>query len=255
MKAKINTNLFPILYVGMYSSNLDPDNLFHPSAIDSDFEEGSSNYDSEYFDLNFKNDLYVKAVRDLAEEVLDGSHTSEDGITISIVAGEIYSPKFYNFATDQLELEVEYNKNQILKFAKETQLEFDDFLSEHYTSYDGFHSHTANNYEDWLSDFKDDQVQSIGAVLRFIYEEYSRDLQEQFETLCYESLYYWDFVDTKELDLEVKQVIDFVQANYQNFDFSTLDSLELEHLTSYKAQAIAKDTIKDIEANTLELAL
>lgn len=255
MKAQINTNLFPILYVGMYSSNLDPDNLFHSSTIDSDFEEGSSNYDSEYFIDNFKNDLYVKAVRNLAEDVLDGSHTSDSDITISINTGEIYSPKAYNFATDQLEFEVEYDKDQILEFTSENRSEFNKFLSDHYTSYDGFHSYTANNYEDWLSDFEDNQVQSIGAVLRFIYLDNAVDLQDQFETLCYESLYYWDFVDTTELDLEVQQVTDFVQANYQDFDFSTLDSLDLEHLNSSRVEAIAKDTIKDIEANTLELSL
>ena len=74
MKSHLNTNLFPIISVAMYDSFLSPDNLFHSSQIDNDKEDGYINFDSEYFDDNFNNDLYVEAVQSCADYFLSGSH-------------------------------------------------------------------------------------------------------------------------------------------------------------------------------------
>ena len=147
MKAQINTNLFPIISVGMYNSFLSPENLFNSSQIDEDKEQGYIFYDSEYFDDNFNYDLYQKAIQERADYFLTGLHEA-NGIEIEIKTGEIYSPKYYNFATDQLELNVKFSKTKVRKFAKDNREEFNTFLKKHFSSYDGFHSHTANNFDE-----------------------------------------------------------------------------------------------------------
>lgn len=254
MKAKINTNLFPIISVSMYNTTLDPNSIFDAYQINEDKAEGYINYDSEYFEDNFQNDLYVKAIEDSADYFLTGSHEC-DGIEIEIKTGKIYSPKFYNFATDQLELEVSFNKTKVRKFAKDNREAFDDFLSEHFTSRDGFHSHTANNYENWIEDFKEDNAQSIGAVLTFIFLDELEDFKQNFYEYCFSNLYYCEFVDTTNIDLEQKIIEDYVCNNYHNLVLDALYELEFEYLDKDTIQSIASRKCKDIESHTLELEL
>lgn len=254
MKAQINTNLFPIISVGMYCSNLSPENIFPNSQIDQDREEGHINYDSEYFDDNFQNDLYVKAIQDKADYYLSGTHEIE-GIKIDIQTGEIYSPRAYNFSTDQLDLEVTYNKSQVKQYAKNNQEEFGEFLKNNYSSYDGFYSHTANNYEDWKEDFKADNPQSIGAILTYLFLEEMDYFHDGFYDFCNSELFYNEFVDTTPIDEEQQRVENYVKNNYQDFHMEYLDTLELEYLDEETVKNIAQSVIRNIDDHTLELEL
>jgi len=254
MKAKINTNLFPIISVGMYNSFLAPENLFHSSQIDEDKEEGHIYYDSEYFDDNFNYDLYKEAVQQSADYFLSGSHEA-NGIEIEIKTGEIYSPRAYNFATDNLDLEVKFSKTKVRKFAKDNSDEFNSFLKKHFTSYDGFHSNTANNFTEWLEDFNNDSVQSIGAVLTFIFLDELDDFDYGFKEYCHSELFYSEFTDTTLIDTEQKIVEDYVCQTYQDFDLQSLEALELEYLDSEAVIKIALLKIAEIESQTLELDL
>jgi hypothetical protein len=258
MKSHLNTNLFPIISVAMYESFLSPDNFFNSSQIDEDKQEGYINFDSEYFDDNFQNDFYVEAVQTCADYFLSGFYQA-NGIEIEIKTGQIYSPKYYNYATDQIDLEVKFNKTKVLKYAKDHQGELDYFLNKHFTSYEGFNSHTANNYQDWLQDFKDNNVQSIGAVLTFIFEDDLYEFREGFYEYCHSNLYYTQFVDTTSIDAEQKIIEDYVCNNYQDvFLNSFLDDLyefDFEHFDKDDILAVAVQKIKDIDSHTLELEL
>ena len=254
MKAHLNTNLFPIISVGMYNSFLAPESIFNSQQINEDKEEGHINYDSEYFDDNFQNDLYEKAIQDRADYFLTGRHEA-NGIEIEIKTGEIYSPSAYNFATDQLDLEVTFNKTLVKQYAKNNQEEFDDFLREHFTSYDGFHSYTANNYEEWKEDFKNNTSQSIGAILTFIFLDELDYFRDSFYEDCNSELYYWEFVDTTKVDAEQKMVENYVCNNYQDFHFNSLEHLDLEYLDLDAVIKIALDKFNEIESQTLELEL
>lgn len=258
MKAQINTNVFPIISVGMYHTPLSPDSIFNGSQIDDDRLEGYINYGSDYFDDNFQNDLYVKAIEERADYFLTGSHEA-NGIEIEIKTGEIYSPKYYNFATDNMDLEVTFNKTKVLKYAKDHRGELDYFLNKHFTSYDGFHSHTPNNFDDWAKDFKDNTAQSIGAVLTFIFLDELDDFKDGFYQACHSELYYWDFVDTTSIDLEQKIIEDYVCNHYQEIFVNTfldeLYELEFEHFDKDDILAVALRKCAEIESHTLELEL
>lgn len=258
MKAQINTNLFPIISVGMYESTLAPSNIFDSNEIDSDKQEGYINYDSEYFYNNFQNGLYIKAIQKRADYFLSGTHES-NGIEITIKTGEIYSPKYYNFATYQLELEVIFNKTKVPQFVKSNQDDFDSFLNKHFTSYDGFHSYTPNNYDDWLNDFKDNTPQSIGAVLTYIFIDEIDDFKDGFYDLCYSELFYSEFVDSTPIDLEQKIIDDYVCQNYKDIFINTfldpLYEMGLEHFDKDSILEVALRKCNEIESHTLELEL
>ena len=201
MKKKINTNLFPIIHFGMYGSILSPDNMFDDYQINEEFKNGDIPYNADYFNDNFEYPKYVKEIQHQASLFLDGKREA-NGISIGITAGEIYSPKYYNFETDQIDLEVEYNTEEVLKYARENMVEFDTFLKENYSSYDGFSSSTANNYSEWVEDFAEENDQSIGAVLTFIFKDELEEYQQDFIQQCYENLFFSEFCDESNLEEE-----------------------------------------------------
>jgi hypothetical protein len=237
MKAKINTDLFPIIDVGMYNSVLDPDSMF--SDVLYDMED--MYVDPEYFWDNFSMQDYVKEVERQAQVFFKGEVYEVEGMKFKIKAGEIYSPKYYNFATDQIDLTVEFNKRHVLKFAKDNQEWFEIFLKNNYTSYDGFISHTANNYPEWLEDFKDNNSQAIGAVLTYIFTIGGEieDIKEDFYEQCQSNIYSSEFCNWEPYDEEVKVIEKYIQENYMIIDLDNFAiDYEFEHITDVKAKAL-----------------
>lgn len=258
MKILLNSNLFPIISVAMYDTILDSNSIFDSYTIDEDKSEGSINYDSDYFNSNFDNSLYVSKIQSLASEFLNGSHTFK-GIELNIKCGQIYSPKFYNFSNDEIDLTVKFNKVKVLKFAKENKYQFNTFLKENYSSYDGFSSSTANNFIEWLQDFKDNNVQSIGAIITYICKEEIESLQSEFLESCFENLYYNDFIDTTLLDIEIDFVKKHVQQNYLNDKVLRVNHIksmfEFEVLNESDIINVINDVKNEIESHTLTLNL
>jgi len=193
MKTLLNSNLFPIINVGMYNSEISPEFIFDDYTIDEDFKNGDSPYNAEEFWEKFDNSLYVKEIQRRADEFLSGA-IEANGIRIGIKTGEIYSPKCYNFGTDEIDLTVTFNKNKVRKFAKDNQEDFDKFLRKSYSSYDGFSSLTANNYEDWLVGFNEEDDREVGAVLTYIFKDELEEYREDFKASCQEEMYYSDFI-------------------------------------------------------------
>lgn len=257
MKANLNSNLFPIINVGMYSSGISPENIFDDYMINDDHKEGYIKFNSEYYWDNFQNDKFVKDIEKLAGEYLNGTLSNDNGVEIKLKCGEIYSPRAYNFATDNIDIEVNYNKVKVLKFAKDNRDEFNTFLRDNFSSYDGFYSHTSNNYNDWLIDFKDNNVQSIGAILTYIFKQECEDNHYGFYEFVFENVYYSNYVDYAQISSEIEMVENFVKDNYLTIDTLDVDweQFDFEVLTSESAKTIMFETIATIENNTLTLNL
>ena len=254
MKILINSNLFPIISVGMYSSSLDPDIIFDAYCIEQDFEDHYINYDSEYFNDNFMMPEYELAIQNLAKEFFDDTLLEVENVKIDVKAGTIYSPKYYNFATDNIDLTVKFNKTKVKNYAKKYTKEFSVFLKENYTSYDGFMSFTANNYDQWLKDFNDNEDQSIGAVLSFIFKDEIKDTQQFFIEYCYENLFSGEFVNTESIDEEVEVIENYVNDKYSDLDIDNISKIyDFEYLEHNKIKKIALIQMQKIENQTLNL--
>lgn len=192
MKANLNTNLFPIISVGMYYSCISPENIFDSYYIDEDFENGFSEFTAEHFWDNFDFDKYKSKIQELAKDFLKYEIEDEKGNSITIEAGEIYSPKYYNFDTDNIELNVDFDKYKLLIFAQSEKENFNTFLKENYSSYDGFHSFTANNFKDWENEYLNDENTAVGALLTYIFKD--TDYQESFNLYVFENMdFYTEF--------------------------------------------------------------
>ena len=256
MKVTLNTNVFPIIRVGMYNTNISPDEIFDDYNLIEDKENGYIHFTPEYFWDNFKNDLYVKRISELAGDYLNGKHEF-NGVEITIKCKHIFSPREYNFATDELVLDITYNKRKLLKFAKDEREDFNTFLHKNYTSYDGFMSFTANNYDEWLEDFKINEFRSIGAILSYTFEGWEHEYENTFDWYVREQMGYdySEFVDSEDYEAEVVILETYVKDNYKdiNVDSIDYDSFEFEILDIDSCKKIVNEVVEKIESHTLPL--
>ena len=256
MKVTLNSNLFPIIRVGMYNSNISSDEIFDDHTIVDDKENGYIHYDVDYFWSNFQNDKYKKRIQELSSEFLDGKIDNDEGIEITIKCKEIYSPKEYNFGTDEIVMDVTYSKMKILQVVKKDYENFDKFLKDNYTSYDGFMSFTSNNFDDWLVDFEENNDRSVGAVLSYLFQERITENRYEFENFVVENIgYYSDYIDSTDYENEVVLLKKYVKDNYleltiDNIDF---DQFGFEVLDNESCVSIFKEVVNEIESNTMSM--
>lgn len=57
----------------------------------------------------------------------------------------LYQPKYYNYETDSIEMQVDFNARQLEKYCfKDNFFKFSEYLKNNFTSYDGFMSFVPN---------------------------------------------------------------------------------------------------------------
>lgn len=255
MQVKLNTNLFPIISVAMYGTYLEPDSMFDNYMIETDREDGYINFTAEYFWDNFQNDKYIQKIQELAQSFINGKHKVGD-VLIVIEAGEIYSPKFYNYSNDEIDLKITFNEINLLKEVQKDIDTFDSFLRERYSSRDGFNSFTSNNYNDWLDDYMRGEDTAYGSVLTYLFKDELDEYRESFTTFVYDShLDYRDFVEYEVHDKEVDVLKAYVKENYNTIDLDTIDyeSFEFESLEENDIKKILKELVFEIDNYTLSL--
>ena len=151
MKLRLNTSICPIVDVGMYGSFLDPQHIFEFDEYEiyrcDTLTEEEKEYCSNSIYMNFDTAAYKQTVAIYATEVIEDLFNDIRGtIEISLCEGaSIYSPKFYNFDTDQLEFDVEISSSEIIKIIvrlgdEQFSEKFFGWARENYKSHSGFYS-------------------------------------------------------------------------------------------------------------------
>jgi hypothetical protein len=243
----------------MYGTYLDPDSMFDSYMIESDKEEGYIHFDLDYFWNNFQHNKYKDAIKDRAHTFINGKHT-ENNVWVIIKAGDIYSPQFYNFANDEIDLTVTFSKSKVLNEVNKDIPKFNGFLKERYSSRDGFNSFTSNNYDDWLEDYNNEDDTAVGAVLTYLFQETIEENHEAFiQHVCDEYMDYREFVDSEGYESEVVVLQNYIRDNYKHITIDTIESIDcdtfgLRHLDDEDdIRKILKGYYFEIENKTLEL--
>lgn len=137
------------IFEGFYESNLyNSDTLFY--IEERDREEGYIQENQEYF-INWQG-FTNEVSKQIAYNLLDV--TPNEGIIQDIEFKSLYSPKYYNYETDSLILEVKLNLTKLKKYCFTTHKDnFNKYLKDNFTSYDGFISYIANNINDFILDY------------------------------------------------------------------------------------------------------
>jgi len=105
--------------------------------------------------------------------------------------GKTNSPKEYNFSTDTLDFDLTIDKKAMLHKLRELEndSEFDQYLKDHFTGYDGFWSFTPNNYIDLKAEILGvgrEFDQAIGALITYLAKNLERGVGTSIEEMVYE---------------------------------------------------------------------
>ena len=138
------------IFEGFYKSNLwNSDSLYW--IEESDRQEGYLNDNEEYDIDDFE--AFTKEVSENAVYFLFEALDEHDVIK-DMKFKDLYSPKYYNYETDSLIIDVDVDMRKLKKYCFTTKKEaFNQYLKDNFTSCDGFISYISNNIKDFKEDY------------------------------------------------------------------------------------------------------
>ena len=147
------------IFCGLYESilyNSDTDYYLAEVLADEDTP------DKVEVDYDFNE--FTKVAGEACVDSLNDELYSHDVIIDMNYAG-MHSPRYYNYETDKVLIDVDYNFIALVKYCRHTNKDkFNQYLKDNYTSYDGFISFVENSVEgffekDWFNSHKNMAVQ------------------------------------------------------------------------------------------------
>jgi len=174
------------------------------------------NNDIDCYDFEIDYDLFNK---DLIN-ILDNNFISEFVHTINNlfdsdvileynVDEELDSPREYNFRTDRVFLDLVFDENKLsllFDYFEKNILktkEFDEYLTNNYTSYDGFMSFVENNPTDFFNNAKQFKIEfeiMLGLIFHYVCNYNSfKDIEEGINS------YQWQFIEYAHSELYINE--------------------------------------------------
>lgn len=159
MKAKYET--FLPLFKGTYGNFWDEDNSEY--YFEEDIQEGKETV--------YNQDLFFKSIGNSVIEHLEDNFPFE----IKIEYQNFYSPKFYHYSNDSINISIELDTKDLRKYILENYNYFAKRIKEDYTSHLGFISSYFNDIEEWATDTNnftnfDINQHYLGALLNIVCE-------------------------------------------------------------------------------------
>lgn len=145
MKTTQYTNFSILIFEGFYESGLyDSDRLYWVNENQNECNEDNPTE----WDIDFP-----KFQKEVCEEVayLLGKYT-RGKIISKIEFVKLDSPKEYNYRTDRLVLNVEYDERELSYFLQRNKEDFDNYLRTNWSSRPGFISFVENSYEEFMKE-------------------------------------------------------------------------------------------------------
>ena len=161
----MDINTYLPIFKGFYGSIFEPD---VDNEIDyiNELRQEKNKPEIDFDDVNFNYDNYYL---ELSKEFCFIVWNELEDFIYKIEFSELKSPKYYNYSNDYIECKIKPKKQAILNYIKNNYNNWNEYLKDNYTSYDGFIS-SYDNYassEDWSNKniFNKHQLYS---VLNFI---------------------------------------------------------------------------------------
>lgn len=200
-KIILSTSFLGLHGFNTYHGYGDPKITLQTDRINEDKEEGYIDYSEEDFWHDFDNNQYMK---DLSENVVDKVDEIIGDLFmyyLKVDAPKVnhygyHSPKEYNFSTDEFYFELESNYiGYILRtcLKPDNKNDFEQFLKDNYTSYDGFRSFIPNNVHDFTKEFLQGKETVIGVALEFLINTYFDKYNIYDEFICDLEMSYHDY--------------------------------------------------------------
>lgn len=161
------------IFSGFYESELSPDDYLRDESYAFNLE-----YPYEFDIVDYKayeNDISKENTDLIFDKVKD------KGIIKSMEFKELDCPREYNFRTDRLVINMEFDENKLTKYCFEDKRgSFEKYLRETFTSHSGFISFVNSNINEFENEVKDDLHWNV-MVEFYLLEEV--DFDEVFEEM------------------------------------------------------------------------
>lgn len=161
-----NTGMWDIMNVNTYETDLSPDRILD-NILDGSENDGRI-FNKEFVSQYYSFDKHCLFIRDSAVEFFETVKDDLLKLGITVKVGSLQSPSEYNFRGDELDLTVTYNPLKLYRIICEDSINYAEYLKGHYSSYDGFMSFTANNWDDWEEEFWEGREQEVSAALSYV---------------------------------------------------------------------------------------
>ena len=177
------------IFGGFYESNLyNSDTLYYLTQNDrGEYLKDNQEYDIDNWEA-FTKEVAGSAVYELLESL-----PSNDVIQ-DMKLKSLYSPKYHNYETDSLIIDTKLNLRKLKTFCFKTyRNEFDKYLHDNFTSYDGFISFVSHNINGFMEDYKQPcHDREINVMIEFyllycIYEGFNFSGETSYHYNLYES--------------------------------------------------------------------
>lgn len=139
-------NWSTIIFMGFYESHL--------YYCDTEYHINEYMDDGNTYEIDW--DPYTQTVCKGACDELYTCINHDDNIILDMDYVGMASPKYYNYSTDKLNIDMKLNLNNLKKYVKDNKEDFNLYLKDNFTSYDGFTSFISNNYNEFVKDYKED---------------------------------------------------------------------------------------------------
>lgn len=184
------------LFDGFYNSNLEPNYYLLQDMAENDIAEGIIKEGQTY---DITGDNYTQYEKDVASHAVDClvEILPNRDIIKDMTFKELYSPQYYNYETDSLIIDMDLNLKALKTFCfKEHATDFNKYLKENFTSYDGFISFIDNNIRDFIDTYETSTCndREINVMIEYyllscIYESFDSKDFEYSETYYHNRLY------------------------------------------------------------------
>jgi len=173
----LNTDILPIVNVGMYESLLSPSNIFdsefQSEEIIASLSKDEIDYCKEASSYRFDIDAYKKLVAKYAMEFVSDFFQKINDIVIVTLCenAQICSPKEYNHKSDTLDFSIEIDESEVqkIKDATKDNQSFYTWLKNTYQSYPGFISFMPNSKDSFNEDIEgSDMERGLAAYFTFL---------------------------------------------------------------------------------------
>lgn len=141
MKFKTFCPLFPGFYGTIYEADESNEIYSYNQENGTDLNYDDFEWDYEDYQDRIARAFVESFEREFKSVVPDVEITFEN----------VVSPKYYNFANDSINIEVEMNFLKFMTMVGHNKENIREYIREKYTSRSGFISHHSNDVEDWCN--------------------------------------------------------------------------------------------------------
>lgn len=193
-------------FCGFYESPLYNCDTLYWETTENEMEYWRDRFDDETLTADDLDIDFPRFTEECAKAYMDVFFNNADcpGFIKSMEFSKIVSPSYYNFETDRLFVNVEFEedwRDKVKTFMDENKEWLTERIKKDWSSRDGFFSFMDNTYEGWYEELQSDDADEryIGVMIGYIMYCENEDIYDDLITDTLENFYISEYIfNTKE---------------------------------------------------------